>query len=559
MKLTEALGVIRNLPNANITARKTINLLSDQQLTQFKLLLRAKNILESTDVAFIDEAYGGLITKCYAPETADLNIIVLDSYSLGLSLLVRGEWKQKDDAHLDQGIDNYLSAIKTFCLAQKSATLIVPVSIRSAILNIIEPSQLTSNRLRWFGLLKELSALQREGNVFVLDGCDLDVDEMRFLDTGEFLMGEKLSSLIGRVSPTVDWIFRNRFPNGSGKEIKLLITDLDNTFWSGIIGDDGKENLHFQETDKGKRHWVYQKFLSYLHANGIIIAACSKNTGGVIEDAFRSLPFVFPSKCFSSVKVDWQPKSINCSAICEELNILPENVLFVDDNEIELNEVKLKLPSLQTLRFPDKKENFADFLQTLSSWFARVKPMTSVKERADSYQALQAFTLEKNASQGNDGKFSAYLASLQMELMVAKVNVGSKERCFELINKTNQFNLHGGRYTVEALETIKGSMFSVSLKDRATDHGIIAVIIIQDGTCEQIVLSCRVFSRFIEHAIMDLFKDKIGKIKLAKTEKNAPAMEFIGKYCGIQAHAGIEVYPVTVKPNSDFPGKVTLA
>ncbi len=559
MKLTEALGVIRNLPNSKIHSHKTINLLSDQQLTQFKLVLRAKNILNGVEVEFIDEAYGRLIGKCYASEKSDVNIIVVDSYSLGLSLLVRGGWKLKNDKKIEQEMATYLTAIKSFCGVQKTPTIIVPIFIRADVLNILERSQFTSNQIRWLNFLMELSTIKEFEYTYVLNGSEVSVDEMRFLETGEFLTGESLSLIVEKISPNLDWIFLHRFPNECGKEIKLLITDLDNTFWSGIIGDDGKENLFFQETHKGKRHWVFQKFLNYLHHNGIVIAACSKNDPGVIEDAFNSLSFVFPSNHFSLVKANWLPKSINVSDICKDLNILHDNVLFIDDNELELAEVKLKLESIQTLKFPDKKENFDDFLQKLSSWFTRIKPMISVQERMDSYQAMQDFTREKNASQNNDEKFMAYLDSLQMEIDVAKVSVNTKERCFELINKTNQFNLNGKRYTEQDLEELKVYMYSVSLKDRVTDHGIIAVVVIQNGICEQFVLSCRVFSRFIEHAIVGLFQDEIKKIRLIKTEKNTYALDFITKCCSVEPNSEIEIYPVSIKPNPCFPGKIKLS
>ena len=54
---------------------------------------------------------------------------------------------------------------------------------------------------------------------------------------------------------------------------KVLITDLDNVMWRGVIGEDGLDGIHFSSEGVGFRHFVYQTLLAKLKREGALLAA----------------------------------------------------------------------------------------------------------------------------------------------------------------------------------------------------------------------------------------------------------------------------------------------
>ena len=77
------------------------------------------------------------------------------------------------------------------------------------------------------------------------------------------------------------------------------------------------------------------------------------------------------------------------------------------------------------------------------------------------------------------------------------------ERPFQLINKTNQFNLNGIRLSeTNFLKILKnnGKLYSGFYKDKTGDFGeIITILIDKNERVRSFVMSCRVFQRKIEN------------------------------------------------------------
>ena len=133
-----------------------------------------------------------------------------------------------------------------------------------------------------------------------------------------------------------------------------------------------------------------------------------------------------------------------------------------------------------------------------------------------------------NTEQGAD--LTEYLTTLSMQLTIKKCDTTNFLRPLQLINKTNQFNLNGIRLTdTEIIEILsnKSTLHTFSLKDKFGDHGQIACVILSSTDIIQyFVMSCRVFQRQIEYAIIFwLIKHtKLPEIKFnfKKTSKNIP-------------------------------------
>ncbi|MUP44059.1 HAD-IIIC family phosphatase, partial [Gramella aestuarii] len=67
-----------------------------------------------------------------------------------------------------------------------------------------------------------------------------------------------------------------------GKARRCLILDLDNTVWSGVIGDDGLDGIRLAEGDAvGEAHRDVQDRALQLRARGVVLAVSSKNDDAV--------------------------------------------------------------------------------------------------------------------------------------------------------------------------------------------------------------------------------------------------------------------------------------
>src|SRR5208283_5681131 len=146
-----------------------------------------------------------------------------------------------------------------------------------------------------------------------------------------------------------------------------------------------------------------------------------------------------------------------------------------------------------------------------------------------------------------DGGSPEFLRTLQGTVTLAWRVDAADARPLELINKTNQFNLNGHRMgegewrcLLERTDTI---VAVASYEDKFGPLGKIAVLVgSQAGakaTVSHWVMSCRAFSRRIEHHMLDgLFRhsnaDEI-EFDFQRTEKNQPLQEF---FKAVSIHPG---------------------
>ncbi len=117
-------------------------------------------------------------------------------------------------------------------------------------------------------------------------------------------------------------------------------------------------------------------------------------------------------------------------------------------------------------------------------------------------------------------------------------------RALELINKTNQFNLNGRRFTESEwqahLRRPGAFLYVVAYKDKFGPLGKIAVIAgRRDGgllLVDTWVMSCRAFSRRIEHQCVRLLFDQFPVEEIAfdyrPTGRNGPCYEFFAALLG---------------------------
>ncbi|BDC53179.1 methoxymalonyl-ACP biosynthesis protein FkbH (plasmid) [Bryobacterales bacterium F-183] len=308
---------------------------------------------------------------------------------------------------------------------------------------------------------------------------------------------------------------------------KVVVCDLDNTLWGGIIGEDGLDSIRIGPgTAEGEAHQALQQYLKDLTTRGILLAVNSKNN---LEDAlapFEKHPgMVLRREDFASFQANWTDKASNLKAIAQELSLGSDSFVFLDDNPIEREWVRSCMPEVAV---PDPGSNVYGFIPALERgrYCEAITLSAEDRQRANQYrQEAQRKERERSA-----GSVEEFLASLGMQARAERATPASLDRLTQLCNKTNQFNLTTRRYTKANMEEMaaNGWVCGFSLRDSFGDYGVIgclvALPVAGEPTCWDIdtwLMSCRVLGRQMEQYMFD-------ELVLAAT--SAGVQELRGRY-----------------------------
>src|SRR5271170_1230177 len=293
-----------------------------------------------------------------------------------------------------------------------------------------------------------------------------------------------------------------------GKSGKVLVLDLDNTVWGGVIGDDGLEGIKIAQGDAiGEAHLALQRMALDLRQRGIVLAVSSKNTDEVARAPFEQHPEMLLKLDHIAVfQANWNDKATNIQAIAEELSLGLDSIVFLDDNPAERGLVRKLLPQVAV---PELPEDASAYARTLAAggYFESVTFANEDLKRAGFYQGnARRASLQKQV-----GGVDAYLASLDMTITFQPFDATGRVRIVQLINKSNQYNLTTRRYTdpevLAAEEDPEVFTLQVRLADVFGDNGMISVVICRPA-CEGVwdidtwLMSCRVLGRKVEHMVL---------------------------------------------------------
>jgi FkbH-like protein len=321
---------------------------------------------------------------------------------------------------------------------------------------------------------------------------------------------------------------------------KGIISDLDDTFWSGIVGEAGAGGVSWDLHNHAQLHGLYQQVLRALADQGVLVAIASKNDPAVVEQALERTDLIVPREKLFPIEVHWHAKSFSVSRVLKAWNVGADSVVFVDDSLMELEEVKQAHPGTECLRFPKQDYKAAEsFLRHLRDLFG--KPRLSGEDvlRRESLRNAAKWTEELAGHEASDD----FLRGLNAVVTVEKA-AADDPRSRELINKTNQFNLNARRY--EAAEWSltarreRAFAWAVAYQDKFGPLGRVAVIAGQrQNGCIVIdvwVMSCRAFSRRIEHQCLSLLFEEAGAEEIQfcfrATERNGPLQDFLTEILG---------------------------
>jgi FkbH-like protein len=328
---------------------------------------------------------------------------------------------------------------------------------------------------------------------------------------------------------------------------KGLITDLDDTLWSGILGEDGVEGIAWDLDRKAQAHGIYQELLAALAASGILVAAVSKNEPDLVDQAFDRVDIRLARSQVFPILASWGPKSEAVAEVLRLWNVGANSVVFVDDSPLELAEVQRRFPEVECVRFPaGDSDGVLALLTLLRDRFGKERVLADDVLRLDSLRSAARFREE--ATQEGSSDPDEFVAGLAARLSV-HVSRDPGPRALELINKTNQFNLNGERRTeVEWRSFLDEPDSFVSTVDYTDKFGRLGTIAVVSGRAsdevaiDHWVMSCRAFARRIEHATLRFLFEEFGasmaSLAFRPTDRNGPLRDFLREFVEIPADAG---------------------
>ena len=300
--------------------------------------------------------------------------------------------------------------------------------------------------------------------------------------------------------------------------VKLVVFDLDDTLWRGQIAEHYPDNANWPTYD-GWPLGIWEA-IHHLKARGILVAIVSKNEESIVRNRWERgvrEPWL-QLEDFIITCINWEPKAENIRRIIAQTSLTPKSIVFVDDNPVERESV-LK-------EFPDIRTTGSNPLETkrLLLWAPETNRSfisAESKNREESIKGLITRESDRVALTRHE-----FLKNLGCTVKIEKITSfasPSLPRCFELLNRTNQFNTTGKRWTSTDIQDYlsdQGSIFSISVSDKYSQYGLVGVILYRNGEFTQFCLSCRVLGLEVEESVLST---------IVSLEYKTPNIAFTGK------------------------------
>ena len=337
---------------------------------------------------------------------------------------------------------------------------------------------------------------------------------------------------------------------------KGLITDLDDTVWLGILGDDGIEGISWDLDHHSQLHAIYQQLLNALADSGVLIGVASNNDPALVQEALQRTDLVLNPKYLYPVEASRGPKSESVARILQAWNVGPESVVFIDDNALEVAEVGAAHPEIECILFP-KQEPAAlvEFFRGLRHRFGKRQIRDEDRERVTSLRRSEAF----RETVHHGGSLDDVLRGAEGRIKFSYDKAQADGRALELVNKTNQFNLNGKRYTEASWSSFLSQenvwLQVAEYQDRFARLGKISVMAGSRAanrlTIHTWVMSCRAFSRRIEYHCLGELLSHLGateiELDLVPTERNGPLRDFLKALAGSVSEGAVAITAQTFR------------
>jgi FkbH-like protein len=325
-----------------------------------------------------------------------------------------------------------------------------------------------------------------------------------------------------------------------GRARKLVVLDLDETLWGGILGDVGWEALRVGGHDAvGEAYRDFQAALKSLSRRGILLGIASKNDEEAALTALKSHPeMLLRPDDFAGWKINWNDKAQNLLELVEHLNLGLDAAVFIDDNPVERDRVRTALPEVLVPDWPASPLYYCSALAALDCFD------TPVVSGEDRNRTAMYVAERKRGRLREDVDLDGWMHSLNIVVRVAELSEAHLARATQLLNKTNQMNLSTRRLSAQefmrwaAHPDHRALVFNVM--DRFGDYGLVGIGTLtfdkarKTASIADLVLSCRVMGRQVEESILHFLANAArarGCDRLVAeylpTAKNAPCLNFL--------------------------------
>ncbi len=333
----------------------------------------------------------------------------------------------------------------------------------------------------------------------------------------------------------------NLYGSIKGLSKKLLILDLDDTLWGGIVGEVGWKNLRIGGHDHlGEAFRDFQIQIKSLKNQGIILALASKNDEVTAIEAINSHPeMILSMEDFVTHRINWEDKAKNIIDIVNELNLGLQSVVFLDDSPFERARVQEALPEVLVPELPKDPTDYNTFLSKLRC-FDKTHVTDEDKSRSNLYKSeSKRIKLKQQLKSLSD-----WIKTLNLTIVIENIKNENTPRAVQLFNKTNQMNLSTRRLSEQEfnhwVKVDSNNLWTIRAADKFGDYGIIGILSISTknniATLVDFILSCRVVGRYIEETMIEFLKEfcqenNVNKIKgkYKKTDKNSLCYNFLNK------------------------------
>ena len=367
------------------------------------------------------------------------------------------------------------------------------------------------------------AALKDMTDVHLLDGAAMLADVGRTAaDPGQFWH-------MGRVPFSADFSdhLARRLLGGllalRGATARILVLDLDNTLWGGVLGEDGMEGLDIGGAYPGSAYAAFQRALLALNQRGTALAVASKNDEDLALQMMAEHPeMVLRPDDLVTHRISWNEKATGIADMLDEVGLGAANAMFIDDNPVERAKVRRNLPDCIVPDFPAAPEDLErwlldnPYLDSLELTGSDLKRSAQYKVRAREKVARRSFE-----------NVTDFYRDLGMQLTFEPYGPANQKRVLQLFVKTNQFNSTLRRHDAGAVQAILeegGEVFAVGIADRHSPYELMGVLVLRpdgamkaawpddaavqatggDGTwwVDSFLLSCRILGRTVETAVV---------------------------------------------------------
>lgn len=346
-----------------------------------------------------------------------------------------------------------------------------------------------------------------------------------------------------------------------GQTARILVLDLDNTLWGGVLGEDGVEGIEIGGAYPGAAFHAFQTAIRALAQRGIALTVASKNDEDLALAALADHPeMVLRPGDIIAHKIGWTEKALGIQEMLDEIGLGPGSCMFLDDNPVEREKVRKNIPECIVPALPTAPEDLAlwllnhPFLECLELTGSDLKRTSQYKTRA-----------KINATKRDFQNIEEFYRDLGMQLTFEPFGLGNQKRVLQLFAKTNQFNATLRRHDAGAVQAIMaegGEIYAIGMADRYSTYELMGVMVLRPGAAmataypddaavqagphdgawwvDNFLLSCRILGRTVEDAIIAWAADRAASQgasvlmgQVIEAPRNTPVRGLFGK-CGFE-------------------------